>query len=90
MTFNERKPWVTPTVVSRPSAISPEKRARIAELREEGLTMMVIAERLGLHLNTVHKWINRLGLIPRRPCGCATRGRPIAPECGCHVQVSAR
>lgn len=83
-----RKPYSPPQVAT--SAISPEKRARIRELREEGLTLAIIAERLGLHLNTVHKWVGRLGLIPRRPCGCATRGRPISPGCSCHVSREVR
>lgn len=82
-----RRPYTPPQITS--SAISAEKRARIRELREEGLTLAVISERLGLHLNTVHKWVGRLGLIPRRPCGCAVRGRPISPTCSCHQRAGA-
>lgn len=82
-----KRPYSSPQVVSQSSAISIQKQERIAELRAEGLTIVVIAERLGLHLNTVHKYLGKLGLIPRRVCGCATRGRPIAPRCGCHGQA---
>lgn len=84
----DKRLYSPPQVVSHSSAISIEKQARIAELREEGLTMVVIAERLGLHTNTVHKYFGKLGLIPRKACGCATRGRPIAPRCRCHTQAA--
>lgn len=77
----DKRPYSAPQVVSHSSAISPEKQARIAELRAEGLTLVVISERLGLHLNTVHKYFGKLGLIPRKACGCATRGRPREPRC---------
>lgn len=86
----QKRPYAAPQVVSHSSSISPEKQSRILELREEGLTTVVIAERLGLHINTVHKYFGKLGLIPRRPCGCATRGRPIAPKCRCHSRAGAR
>lgn len=81
----DKRPYSPPQVVSHSSAISVEKQRRITELRAEGLTLVVISERLGLHLNTVHKYCGKLGLIPRRECGCATRGRPIAPDCRCHA-----
>lgn len=82
-----RRPYAPPYVVTRSSAISEEKRRRLAELREEGLTAGIIAERLGLHRNTVYIWLDRLGLVPRRPCGCATRGRPKSPPCSsCEVR----
>ena len=84
-----RGPYSPQQVVSHSSATSPEKRARIAELRAEGLTVAVIAERVGLHTNTVHKYCGQLGLIPRKACGCATRGRPRAPTCRCHAQAGA-
>jgi DNA-binding CsgD family transcriptional regulator len=77
----ERRPYSPPEVVSRSSSISPEKQRRIRELRAEGLTMAVISERLGLHLNTIAKYLERLGLVPRLACGCATRGRPREPRC---------
>lgn len=33
-----------------------EKRRRVTELRAEGLTLAVVAQRLGMHPNTVHKY----------------------------------
>lgn len=56
---------------------------RLRALRRQGLTLRAIAERLGLHVNTLHKYCRQLGLIERRPCGCALRGRPN-PKCPQH------
>lgn len=82
-----RRPYLPPPM--RSTALSEEKRKRIAELRTEGLTYVVIAERLGLHLNTVYLWCSRLGLIERRECGCAERGRPREPRCPKCAEVRA-
>ena len=51
---------------------------RIRALRQQGLTLRAIAERLGIHINTLHKYCAQLGLIERRPCGCPMKGRPHA------------
>lgn len=77
-----RKTYAAPQVVTRSSAISEEKRARIAELRTEGLSVEVISERLGLHRNTVIKWSSRLGVTPHQVCGC---GRRVRLEARCYV-----
>jgi hypothetical protein len=71
------------------AAISPEKQKRISALRKEGLTLAVIAERLGLHLNTIEKYCGRLQMIPRRSCGCPMRGRRRA-NCSCRKPMRMR
>lgn len=79
---------VRPEVASAPrqkrnkQALPRVMVARIKALRGQGLTLRAIAERLGLHINTLHKYSGRLGLIPRKPCGCALKGRPNA---GCLI-----
>lgn len=73
----ERRPYSPPRVVTRSSAISIEKRARIRDLYEEGLSVVIISERLGLHRNTIHLWLRRLELLPPSSCsrcGCRRRG----------------
>lgn len=72
--MTDLKPYSAPRVISTAGSLSVEKQERIAELREEGLTMGVIGERLGLHLNTVYKYCLKLGLTVRRSCQC---GRPV-------------
>lgn len=77
-----KKPYAAPEVITRSSAISEEKRARIVELRGEGLSVQVIAERLGLHRNTVIKWSARLGATPHEVCVC---GRTVRLAERCYV-----
>jgi transposase-like protein len=77
-----KKPYVSPSVVTRSSAISAEKRKRIVELRAEGLSVEVISERLGLHRNTVGKWSMRMGVTPETRCQC---GRRVRLEARCYV-----
>lgn len=77
-----KRPYLAPELVTRSSAISAEKRARIVELRAEGLSVEVISERLGLHRNTVIKWSSRLGATPHEVCGC---GRRVRLESRCYV-----
>jgi IS30 family transposase len=79
-----RKPWVRPEVVTRSTAISVEKRERIVDLASQGLSVAVIAERLGLHRNTVSHWRIRMGLVERR--SCARCKRTIrGPDARCYV-----
>lgn len=73
----------TPRTKRNKQALPREVVRRLKTLRKQGLSMRAIAERLGVHLNTLHKYFARMGLIPRRPCGCALRGRPN-PKCTEH------
>lgn len=77
-----KKAYLSPELVTRPNAISPAKRERIAALRAEGLSIDVIGERLGLHRNTVIKWSERMGATPHKVCGC---GRRVRLEAQCYV-----
>ena len=77
-----KKPYVSPSVVTRSSAISEDKRKRIVELRREGLSVAVISERLGLHRNTVGKWAMRMGATDISTCPC---GRRVKLEVRCYV-----
>jgi transposase len=45
----------------RANAISREVERRIMQLDAEGLTRVTIAERVGLHINTVVKYLLRAG-----------------------------
>lgn len=75
---------VRPAVASSPrtrrnkQALPKAVVRRLKALRRQGLTLKAIAERLGLHINTLHKYCAQLGLIERRPCGCPLKGRPNA------------
>lgn len=51
------------------------KTKRILQLRLEGLPLATIAERLGLHINTVWKHLQRRGLVERRRCSCGRKLR---------------
>lgn len=75
------KPYATPQVVTRASAISPAKRQRIVELIADGLTARVVAERLGLHPNTITNWLRRLGRLQARWCSCGRRIAGNEPRC---------
>lgn len=64
--------------VPKANATSEEKIARMRKLRAEGLSLEVIAERLGVHLNTVAKHLARAGAsAQRKHCAC---GRPMRGE----------
>jgi Homeodomain-like domain len=77
-----KRPYVSPSVVTRSSAISEDKRKRIVELRREGLSVAIISERLGLHRNTVGKWAMRMGVTTIETCEC---GRRVKLEARCYV-----
>lgn len=49
------RPTSKPRVRRHKQALSRRVLRTMARLRREGLTLAAIAERLGLHLNTVHK-----------------------------------
>ncbi|GMV19071.1 MAG: hypothetical protein AMXMBFR56_72950 [Polyangiaceae bacterium] len=66
------------------NATSPEKVSRIVKLRRDGLSLVVIAERLGLHINTVLKHLTRAGLVLERHCTCGRRLRGTE-ETRCYV-----
>lgn len=66
--------WTKPSVVTSAVALPPAKRERIKELIREGLTYVVVAQRLGLHVNTVWAWVMRLELRPAPTCArCGAR-----------------
>lgn len=48
-------------VPPRSNACSPDKVKRLLQLEAEGLQRVVIAERLGLHVNTVTKYLRLAG-----------------------------
>lgn len=50
----------------RGRAGSTERKARIAQLLEQGLTYQQIAQRLGMHATTVWKYVK--GLANAKPC----------------------
>lgn len=75
----------TPRVKRNKQALPKAVVRRLKTLRRQGLTLKAIAERLGLHINTLHKYCAQLGLIERRPCGCAIKGRPN-PNCAEHAR----
>lgn len=70
--------------VPKANATSEEKIARMRKLRAEGLSLKVIAERLGVHLNTVAKHLARAGAsAQRKHCAC---GRPLRGEASrCYI-----
>lgn len=73
----------TPRARRNKQALSRATVRRLKVLRKQSLTLKEIAERLGLHVNTLHKYCGQMGLIPRKPCGCAVKGRPRA-DCSLH------
>lgn len=77
----------SPRVRRNKQALPRDVVRRLRMLRGQGLTLRAIAERLGLHVNTLHKYYARMGLIPRRPCGCPLKGRPNA---GCTHEMLPR
>ena len=80
--MSERKPYSSPAVRSYKNALPEAVRRKIAWLvDEERLTPSVIAERLGLHRNTVLKWMRRLGLVEQRRCGCGRVLRLAGGRC---------
>jgi site-specific DNA-methyltransferase (adenine-specific) len=67
--------------LERPNGLSSDKIRRIAQLRGEGLSLAVISERLGVHPNTVHRHLQRAGLVRKRWCSCGRRLRGDEPLC---------
>ena len=70
--------------------ISPEARARIAELRAEGFPWRVIGEQLGIHFETCRLAHTRgerangrpaTSVVCRRPGGCDRRASPETGFC---------
>lgn len=57
------------------NALSPEKERRVVELRHEGLEYKTIAERLGVHFNSVYRYVRRAGGVAARPCSVC--GSPL-------------
>lgn len=68
--------------VLRGNTISPEKRQRVVKLKAEGLPMSTIAERLGVHRNTVFKHLKRAGQVTPKQCSsCGRAIRGTDPRC---------
>lgn len=79
--------------IARALAMPEWKRKRVLELRREGLTYVVIAERLGLWWNTVWKVCARAGLATPRLCSCCGRevgGGPRPSASGVLVCASCK
>jgi hypothetical protein len=64
-------------------AIPPAAQQRIVALVRQEESQVVIARKLGIHANTVYKWVLRLGLARRVRCQCGRMMR--APNERCYV-----
>lgn len=77
-----RRPYETPGVRTYRNALSAEKQKQLLWLSDtERLTPAVIAERLGVHRNTVLKWLRRLARLEVRSCSCGRRLRKEGKRC---------
>jgi hypothetical protein len=79
-----------PVPGQHPRALPRHTVERLLAMRREGLTYLVISERLGIHWVTAWAYARAAGLTPARIClGC---GRPMAgvrPVHSPHVGVCA-
>lgn len=73
----QRRPWRRPEVFTAGARVTPAVLARLEALIAEGLTHAIVAQRIGVHPNTVGLWVAFLDLshAPRcRRCGARPRG----------------